>query len=99
MLTDFRTEVPGARVEERCACGGRLEPRVIHRYRVQDDLGHEVEAHNVPARVCRRCGDVLVDPAVVRAIEAEVASQFFPPRHVDYAVLARRGRAAVSLGA
>ena len=69
----------------RCACGGELEDQIVHRYRFQDALGREVEAHNVPAHVCHRCGDVIVDPEVLALIESRMHAAFFLPRHVDLA--------------
>ena len=71
--------------EDRCACGGRLVSHTVHRYRFEDEFGRVTEAHNVPARVCRRCGDAIVDQSVVTDIETRIAQAYFAPRHVDLA--------------
>ena len=71
--------------ETRCACGGQLGYEVVHRYRFSDDFGREVEIHNVPAAVCERCGDAILDPAVVARIGQRLAREYFVPRHVDLA--------------
>lgn len=73
------------RLAGRCACGGRLEPRVVHRYAYEDEYGRTVELHNVPARVCHRCGDAIVEPAVLREAAHRIAQQMFVPRHLNLA--------------
>ena len=71
--------------ETRCACGGRLGYEVVHRYRFADDYGRECEIHNVPAAVCERCGDAILEPAVVAEIAGRIAREYFPPRHLNLA--------------
>ncbi len=71
--------------EHLCACGGRLESHTVHRYRFEDEFGRVIEAHNVPALVCRRCGDVVLDRPVLADIETRIAHSFFVPRHVNLA--------------
>jgi len=77
-------EVP----ETRCACGGRLHYEVVHRYRFTDEYGRLTEVHNVPAAVCARCGDAVLEPAIVAEIGARIRREYFPPRHLDLADLA-----------
>ncbi len=69
----------------RCACGGRLGYEVVHRYPFTDDSGRAVEVHNVPAAVCERCGDAILDPAVVAEIGSRIGRQYFVPRHLNLA--------------
>ena len=82
-LTGFRPEE--AREVPRCACGGRLGYAVVHRYAFTDDFGRSVEVHNVPAAVCERCGDSIVEPAVVAQIGTRITRQYFVPRHLNLA--------------
>ena len=74
--------------EPRCACGGRLHCEAVHRYRFTDEYGRDTEVHNVPAAVCERCGDVILDPAVVAEIGARLKRGYFAPRHLNLADLA-----------
>ncbi len=71
--------------ENRCVCGGQLNYEVVHRYRFTDDYGREVEVHNVPAAVCERCGDAILEPAIVARIAAKISREYFVPRHVNLA--------------
>ena len=71
--------------ETRCACGGRLHYAIVHRFAFTDDAGRCVEVHNVPAAVCTRCGDAIVDPAVVAEIGRRAARAYFLPRHLNLA--------------
>lgn len=80
-----RHRAPAAEAVQRCACGGRLESRVIHRYRYQDEYGREIEVHNVPAQVCRRCGDAVLPPAVIASIAERISRSLFVPRHLNLA--------------
>ena len=77
-------EIEGA-VTTRCACGGRLGYEVVHRYPFTDDSGRAVEIHNVPAAVCERCGDAILDPAVVAEIGNRLTRHYFIPRHLNLA--------------
>ena len=72
-------------VTMRCACGGRLGYEVVHRYAFTDDCGRAVEIHNVPAAVCERCGDAILDPAVVAEIGSRIGRHYFIPRHLNLA--------------
>ncbi len=74
--------------ETRCACGGRLRPEVVHRYRFTDEFARDTEVHNVPAAVCERCGDVILAAAVVGEIGARLARRYFPASHLNLADLA-----------
>ncbi len=86
MKRTLRTPVhTGEQAETRCACGGRLGYEVVHRYQFTDDYGRACEVHNVPAAVCERCGDAILDPAVVAEIAGRIAREYFPPRHVNLA--------------
>jgi len=80
--------VPAPEAETRCACGGSLHYEVVHRYRFTDEYGREAEIHNVPAAVCERCGDVILEPAVVSEIAARLAREYFAPRHLNLVDLA-----------
>lgn len=77
-----------APAETRCACGGALHYEVVHRYRFTDDYGRQTEVHNVPAAVCERCGDAILEPTVVAEIGARISRAFFPPRHLNLADMA-----------
>jgi len=37
----------------------------------------------VPAAVCARCGDVVVEPLIVAAISRRLRSAFYLPGHLD----------------
>lgn len=71
--------------ETRCACGGQLNYEVVHTYRFTDDYGRPVQVHNVPAAVCERCGDAVLEPAVVARIAQRLAREYFVPRHLHLA--------------
>jgi len=71
--------------ETRCACGGQLGYEVVHRYRFADEYGREVEVHNVPAAVCDRCGDAILEPTVVARIGSRISREYFVPRHLNLA--------------
>lgn len=68
-----------------CACGGTLLRGVVHRYHYQDEFGRDIEVHNVPAAVCRRCGDVVLTHDVLEEINARIGRQLFVPRHINLA--------------
>jgi YgiT-type zinc finger domain-containing protein len=59
-------------------CGGDLEERrVQHEYRWEGDL---FVFEDVPARVCRQCGEKYFDAQVVKAMEKAVITQSTPKR-------------------
>ncbi|MGC9358483.1 MAG: type II toxin-antitoxin system MqsA family antitoxin [Anaerolineae bacterium] len=59
-------------------CGGELEERrVQHEYRWE---GRLVVFEDVPARVCRQCGEKYFDAQVVKAMERVVLHQLEPQR-------------------
>jgi YgiT-type zinc finger domain-containing protein len=76
----------GERVAE-CACGGSLRRAVVHRYHFIDQYGRETEVHNVPAAVCARCGDAVLELPVVAEISRRLARQY-SARHLDVGDLA-----------
>ena len=64
---------------DKCAvCGGRLEERTItHR----QPWGKELfEFENVPAMVCRQCGEVWLDANVMELIEQVIQQKPEPKR-------------------
>ena len=65
-------------------CDGLLEPRMITHPQKHDDLIIILE--NVPALVCRQCGEVLLTPNVVRKIQKAVWSQDKPKRSIQVPV-------------
>ncbi len=71
--------------EVRCACGGALETAVVGNYRFEDEFGHQMLVHHVPAAVCTRCGDVQLAPNIVAAIDKVLRRAEHLPRHLDYA--------------
>ena len=71
--------------EVRCACGGQLHFEVVHSYRFTDEYGRESTVHNVPGAVCERCGDAILEPAVVTRISLALAREYFVPRNLHLA--------------
>ena len=65
-------------------CGGPLEARKITHPQKYDDKVIILE--NVPALVCRQCGEVLLTPDVVRKMQRAVWSQGKPKRSVQVPV-------------
>ena len=59
-------------------CGGELEDRLIqHEYRWEGEL---FVFEDVPARVCRQCGERYFDAKVVKAMERAVLDRMEPKR-------------------
>jgi YgiT-type zinc finger domain-containing protein len=59
-------------------CGGELEERLVqHEYRWEGKL---FVFEDVPARVCRQCGEKYFDAHVVKAMERAVLHQLKPKR-------------------
>jgi YgiT-type zinc finger domain-containing protein len=59
-------------------CGGELEERLVqHEYRWEGKL---FVFEDVPARVCRQCGERYFDANVVKAMERAVLEQPEPKR-------------------
>jgi YgiT-type zinc finger domain-containing protein len=59
-------------------CGGELEERLVqHEYRWEGKL---FVFEDVPARVCRQCGEKYFDAQVVKAMERAVLHQLKPKR-------------------
>jgi len=59
-------------------CGGELEERKVTH--PQDYKGKIVILENVPAEVCRQCGEVLLRPDVLERVQQAVWSQAAPSR-------------------
>jgi len=59
-------------------CGGELKDRLIqHEYRWEGEL---FVFEDVPARVCRQCGERYFDAKVVKAMERAVLDRVEPKR-------------------
>ena len=59
-------------------CDGELEERFVqHEYRWEGKL---IVFEDVPARVCRQCGEKYFDALVVKAMERAVVGQMRPKR-------------------
>ena len=59
-------------------CGGELEERLVqHEYRWEGKL---FVFEDIPARVCRQCGEKYFDAKVVKAMERAVLCQLKPKR-------------------
>jgi YgiT-type zinc finger domain-containing protein len=59
-------------------CGGELEERCVqHEYRWEGDL---FVFEDVPALVCRQCGEKYFDAKVVKAMEKAVLEELEPKR-------------------
>lgn len=59
-------------------CDGELEERIVqYEYRWEGKL---FVFEDVPARVCRQCGELYFDARVVKAMEKAVLSQLEPKR-------------------
>ncbi|MBE9507615.1 MAG: type II toxin-antitoxin system MqsA family antitoxin [Chloroflexi bacterium] len=59
-------------------CGGELEKRLVqHEYRWE---GNTFVFGDVPARVCRHCGEKLLSAKVVKAMEKAVLEEQEPKR-------------------
>ena len=80
--TGFQTQT---QEPTRCGCGGRFAYAVLPRYAFTDDCGRTVEVRNIPAAVCERCGDAIVEPALVAEIGSRLSRRLFVPRHLDMA--------------
>ena len=59
-------------------CGGELEGRAVTY--PQEYKGRIVLLENVPAEVCRQCGEVLVQPDVLERVQKIVWSEAAPKR-------------------
>ena len=59
-------------------CGGNLEEKTITH--PQQYEGKIIILENVPAEVCRNCGDVLIAPSVVKRLQQLVWSKKDPTR-------------------
>ena len=67
-------------------CDGELEERLVqHEYRWEGNL---IVFEDVPARVCRQCGEKYFDAAVVKAMERAVLGQPKPKRVLQVPVYA-----------
>lgn len=65
-------------------CGGRLEQkRVTHPQHLE---GNIIILENVPAEVCRQCGEVLLAPSVVEQLQKVVWSAGAPKRTAVFPV-------------
>ena len=59
-------------------CGGELDERLVqHEYRWEGKL---FVFEDVPARVCRQCGEKYFDSLVVKAMERAVLGHLKPKR-------------------
>jgi YgiT-type zinc finger domain-containing protein len=59
-------------------CDGELEERLVqHEYHWEDKL---FVFEDVPAHVCRQCGEKYFDASVVKAMEKAVLEQLAPKR-------------------
>jgi len=59
-------------------CDGELEDRLVqHEYRWEGNL---FVFEDVPARVCRQCGEKYLNATVVKAMERAVLGQLRPKR-------------------
>ena len=59
-------------------CGGRMyDKRVTH---PQNYMGKIIILENVPAEVCRQCGEVLLRPAILERLQVVVWSETTPVR-------------------
>ena len=70
-----------------CAeCGGVTEPR---RLTIDEWWGEELFLiEQVPARVCRDCGEVYLDASVAKQLEVEMQTKNHCRRHVSVPVIA-----------
>jgi len=65
-------------------CGGELEERLVqHDYRWEGKL---FVFEEVPALVCRQCGEKYLDAKVVKAMEKAVLERLQPKRHLHVPV-------------
>ena len=59
-------------------CGGTMyDKRVTH---PQSYMGNIIIMENVPAQVCRQCGEVLLHPAVLERLQKVIWSDVAPER-------------------
>ena len=62
-------------------CSGELEERLVqHEYRWEGEL---FIYEDVPARVCRQCGERYFDAEVVKAMERAVLCRLAPQRVLE----------------
>lgn len=59
-------------------CGGELQEKTITH--PQEYKGKVVILENVPAEVCRQCGEVLLRPDVLERVQEVVWSEVAPKR-------------------
>ncbi len=59
-------------------CGGELEEQVISH--PQEYKGKIIILENVPTKVCRQCGEVLIRPEVLERMQEVVWSRTSPNR-------------------
>ena len=59
-------------------CGGELEKKTITH--PQEYKGRIIFLENVPAEVCRQCGEVLLRPDVLERVQELVRSETAPKR-------------------
>ena len=59
-------------------CGGELEEKTITH--AQEYKGRIIILENVPAEVCRQCGEVLIRPDVLEKMQELVWSKAAPKR-------------------
>ncbi len=71
--------VPMNKLGKKCRiCGGELQKKTITH--AQEYEGKIIILENVPAEVCRRCGEVLLRPEVLEKVQALVWSKAAPKR-------------------
>jgi len=59
-------------------CGGELEEKTITH--PQEYKGRIIILENVPAKVCRQCGEVLLGPDVLERVQSVVWAEATPRR-------------------
>ena len=65
-------------------CGGKLElKKITHPQKYQDKV---IVLENVPAEVCRQCGEVLLSPEVAKKMQKLVWSEAKPKRTLQVPV-------------
>ena len=61
-------------------CGGKVEKKLVGYTLFYE--GHWIIVENVPAKVCRQCGEKLFDPKVVERLQRIIWNKQMPQKKI-----------------
>ena len=61
-------------------CGGKVEKKLVGYTLFYE--GHWIIVENVPAKVCRQCGEKLFDPKVVERLQRIIWNKQMPRKKI-----------------